>query len=120
MKKRRTRSRGTDWITIAISVLGVFILIAMVYATLFDARTPDVALAPENGIDWSVVDHEAVRRIDVAEAKYLMEQGQAVLVDTRSEEAYQQKHAQGAIWLPFENIATSVLDLPDDKLLVLY
>ena len=42
-----------------------------------------------------------VTRVSAAEAQALVQQRNAVLVDTRIEPEYRQKHIQGAIWAPY-------------------
>ncbi len=101
-KRTKAKRRKTDWGLIGICAVGVLILAAVVYSTLS---------APRN---------ITVRRIDAAEAKRLVDGGEAVLVDTRDDLSYQQAHAQDALWLYVDEMATRASELPDDKLLILY
>jgi rhodanese-related sulfurtransferase len=57
---------------------------------------------------------EDVQRISPAEAKALLDSGEAVLYDTRSADAYQAQHAKGAVSFPEEEAAARIDQLPDD------
>jgi len=63
---------------------------------------------------------DQVQRIAPAEAKALVDQGEAVLYDARPLESYQTKHAAGAISLPEDQIQSQFSSLPKDKILILY
>ncbi len=73
--------------------------------------------APAPGVLTSV---DQVQRIEPAEAKALMDQGQAVLYDVRSQSSYETKHAAGALSLPYDQVASSAASLPKGKILILY
>ncbi|MBC7235641.1 MAG: hypothetical protein H5T69_07345 [Chloroflexi bacterium] len=61
-----------------------------------------------------------IERIDVQEARALIDQGRAILVDVRGQEYYAQKHALGALWFDEADVAGSLSQLPSDKLLIFY
>jgi rhodanese-related sulfurtransferase len=61
-----------------------------------------------------------VQRITPAEAKSLLDSGEAVLYDTRSAGAYEALHAAGALSFPEAEAAARVGELPADKSLVFY
>lgn len=68
---------------------------------------------------------ETIRRISAGDARRLVEAGDAVLVDTRSRQFYQEAHAAGAISIPFEEIRRSAEhpalgSVPEGKMIVLY
>lgn len=62
---------------------------------------------------------EDVQRIEPSEAKALLDD-EAVLYDVRSTEAYETKHAVGAISLPETEVSERLDELPDDKTLIFY
>jgi len=71
----------------------------------------------------SAEEFPAVSYITLAEAESLFAQGQAVFVDTRSEEDYRQGHIVGAVNIPFEEFDPRVLEeisLPYDYPIVVY
>jgi rhodanese-related sulfurtransferase len=68
---------------------------------------------------------ETIRRIAPADAHRLVEDGEAVLVDTRHPRFYRDAHAAGAISVPFEEIRRSpdhpaLRSMPKGQTIVLY
>jgi rhodanese-related sulfurtransferase len=62
-----------------------------------------------------------VPRITVAELKKLIADGQAVVLDVRTADAYKIEHIKGSISLPLDKItAGEYKDLPRDKRIVTY
>ena len=61
-----------------------------------------------------------VQRITAEDTRALLEKGQAVLYDVRSAEAYQGRHAVGAISFPEAQLETSLATVPVDKKLIYY
>jgi rhodanese-related sulfurtransferase len=68
---------------------------------------------------------ETIRRIAPADARRLVEAGEAVLVDTRDRQFYREAHAAGAISVPFRDIRRSpdqpaLRSVPEGQTIVLY
>src|SRR5262249_25481575 len=64
---------------------------------------------------------EKMPRINVEEAKKLIAEGKAVIIDVRGAEAYKMSHIKGAIDVPLNKLeAGDFKDLPKDKLIVAY
>lgn len=68
---------------------------------------------------------ETIRRIAPANARRLVEDGDAVLVDTRDRQFYKEAHAAGAISVPFGEIRRSadhsaLRSVPEGQTIVLY
>ena len=63
---------------------------------------------------------DEVQRIAPAEAKALLDRGEAVLYDVRSPDSYAAKHAAGALSLPSDAIESSFSTVPKGKALILY
>jgi predicted sulfurtransferase len=63
---------------------------------------------------------ETARRISVDEARQALAKGEAVLVDVRSKEAYEAKHAQDALSIPLDEIGSRAGELPKNKLIITY
>jgi len=63
---------------------------------------------------------DEVQRITPAEAKPLLDDGQAILYDVRSADSYRTQRAAGAISFPEADVAARFGELPDDKALVFY
>ena len=65
---------------------------------------------------------DAVPRLTVEQAKAAVDTGAAVIVDVRSQEAYETSHMAGALFIPledFENNITS-LDLGKEQWIITY
>jgi len=68
---------------------------------------------------------ETIRRIAPAQARRLVEKGDAVLVDTRDRQFYEEAHAAGALSVPFGEIRRSpnhpaIRSVPEGQTIVLY
>lgn len=63
---------------------------------------------------------DGVRRVTVEELRAALEKRTAIVVDVRSAEQYKAGHIQGAIWIPSDEIANRIKELPKDKLVVTY
>lgn len=61
-----------------------------------------------------------VPRVSVEEAYLAVVEGEAVLVDTRSLEAYQQGHAAGAISLPVDEVEPRLGELDPSRWYITY
>lgn len=60
------------------------------------------------------------RRITAADAYKLYEKGNVVVIDTRTEVAYNESHIKGAILVPVNEVAAKAKDLPHDKFILAY
>lgn len=59
-------------------------------------------------------------RISAADAKKALDAGQAVLVDVRGLDAWQDEHAKGAVSIPVNEIYARLGELPKDKQIIAY
>ena len=79
---------------------------------------PEVAVAPDvQGAQDEIV------HITTEQVQNLVQKGQALLIDARSQEEYDDRHIPNSINLPFENIfefQTKIDSLPRDKWLVCF
>ena len=82
-----------------------------------DISVPVVTVGPQ---PTSEIPYPNVPRITLKETQELLAKGQAVLVDVRGSDAYDQEHAAGAILFTASDIATRSSELPRDKQLILY
>jgi len=62
----------------------------------------------------------SVTRISVLETKARMNSGQAVIVDTRSSQMFEEGHAEGALSVPEAEVEALYGGLPRGKALILY
>ena len=61
-----------------------------------------------------------VRRITPEEARHALDTGKAIIVDVRDEASYKAGHAKGALWIPLNDIASRIAELPRDKMIITY
>ena len=63
---------------------------------------------------------DGVRRVGPAELKEMVDEGRAVVYDTRAKSTYEYEHIKGALSMPHEEVASRANELPTDKTLVFY
>jgi hypothetical protein len=63
---------------------------------------------------------DIVRRVTPPELKGMMDRGEAVVVDVRGKDDYDEGHIKGAISIPRGQTAARLGELPQDKLIVFY
>ena len=65
---------------------------------------------------------DAVPRVTVEEAKAAVDSGAAVIVDVRSQEAYETSHIAGALFIPLEDFENNIasLDLGKEQWIITY
>jgi rhodanese-related sulfurtransferase len=61
-----------------------------------------------------------VDRIEAQEAKRLVDKGEAVIVDVRSQASWDMGHVQGALHVPLDELEARLSQLPKNKLIVAY
>ena len=77
------------------------------------------AIASKNDIP-AISSQDDVPRVAVEDAYQAFSRGEAVLVDTRSLEAYQQGHAAGAISLPVAEVENRFSELDPEQWYITY
>ena len=63
---------------------------------------------------------DGARRVTIDEMESLVKEGKAVVIDVRSQDAYDAGHIPGAKLIPSAEILTRVNELPKDKLIITY
>lgn len=61
---------------------------------------------------------EPFRRINSVEAKAILDEGSAVVVDVRTRTEWETGHVKGAIWIIVDELLGRMDDLPSDKTLL--
>jgi hypothetical protein len=90
------------------------------------AGTPGAAAGPAQTATKSaptgttVVNADGARRIGPAELQKMVEDGRAVVYDTRAKASYDQEHIKGALSMPSNEVAARAGELPKGKTLVFY
>ena len=58
---------------------------------------------------------ESFKRISVEEAKEMLDNGDAMMVDVRQLDEWQSGHVSGALHIPVDDVLARVDELPEDK-----
>lgn len=115
MVNRKEKQNIAHWVAGILVVL--LVSVGAVYGFKRTTRAEESLSQPAKPIPTSTAD---VQRIGPEEAIALINQGQAILYDTRSAASYAASHATGAISLPTDELQTRLASLPQDKVLIFY
>ena len=64
---------------------------------------------------------DKIPRVKVEEAKKMVAEGKAIIIDVRGSDAYKMSHIKGALEVPIDKLkAGDFKDLPKDKLIIAY
>lgn len=63
---------------------------------------------------------DGARRVTIDEMESLVKEGKAVVIDVRSQDAYDAGHIPGAKVIPAGEILNHLSELPKDKLIITY
>jgi rhodanese-like protein len=64
---------------------------------------------------------DKIPRVKVDEAKKMIAEGKAIIIDVRGDDAYKMSHIKGALDIPLTKLDTGeIKDLPKDKLIIAY
>ena len=63
---------------------------------------------------------DGARRVTIEEMETMVKDGQAVVIDVRSQDAYDAAHIPGAKLIPSVDILNHINELPKDKLIITY
>ena|SRR5690242_16185353 len=63
---------------------------------------------------------DGARRVTIDEMESLVKEGKAVVIDVRSQDAYDAGHIPGAKLIPAAEILNHLNELPKDKLIITY
>ena len=95
-------------------ILAIFFTIAVTLACNALLPLPPQESAPTQIIDLPQTE-AAVPRVTVEEAKVALDSGAAVIVDVRSQSAYDASHIAGALFIPLGAFETDIANLDLDK-----
>lgn len=101
---------------IVISLLFLFTLACNALSPL-----PDSNNQPSSNDNIPITEAD-VPRVTVEEAKAAFDEGTAVIVDVRSQAAYEASHVDGALSIPLNEFETNIagVDLPKDQWIITY
>jgi flagellar basal body-associated protein FliL len=120
---RTRRQQGKSLLIPIVVALVVVAMIVGVIITIEGGTTTSASSSEQNTalpLDTSSLPYPSVPRIGVQESQAKQAQGQAILVDVRSTEAFQQSHATGATSIPEDEMGARMNELPRDKEIILY
>lgn len=119
--RRRTRRHRRTWVdrlreNPLWSVLGLIVLISAIGAgtVLLSSRAAPPEPTP------AALPFPGVERISLDDTLALLESGDAVLIDARSEAAYVASHAVGAVSMPYQQVVDRVDELPEGVKWIFY
>ena len=78
------------------------------------------AAKPAAATGTTDVGADGVRRVTAAELQKMLEEGRAVVYDTRAKTVYDNEHIKGALSMPSNEVGDRAAELPRDKTLVFY
>jgi cell division protein FtsN len=128
---QKTRQGQNSLATLAIPiVVGLVVVVIVVAAILtIENQQPATAGAPGNSsasintaqpLSTQSMPFPNVPRLTLKETQDKLAEGQAVLIDVRSQSAYDSAHIAGALSIPEEEMSSRLAELPVDKDLILY
>jgi 3-mercaptopyruvate sulfurtransferase SseA len=83
-------------------------------------KASDFAQADNKSKPAPTTPGDSARRITVTEAKDILDKGQAVVIDVRNQEAYDQGHIRSSKLIPAGEILNHIDELPRDKTIITY
>jgi hypothetical protein len=132
-EQKRQPARDSFWslaIPIAVGVVVVAIIVGAIYMNEQRTAASSAAAVPTATLSVPVVTTAPqpttevpfpnIKRISLKDTQAKLGKGEAILIDVRSKESYDQAHAVGALSIPEEEIKSRLSELPKDKLLILY
>lgn len=101
------------------TVLTIFIL--LLFSLACSARDTVSESAPPAGFTPPLTEAD-VPRVTAQDAKAAFDEGTAIIVDVRSQAAYDASHAGGALSIPLNEFETNIggIDLPKDQWIITY
>ena len=106
----------------AILSLCAIVLSAVVLAACNSTARPTVSnQAPSQApVQTDTTYADGVKRITIADANQLIKNGQAFVIDVRTQVAYDAGHIPGARLIPVGEILNHVSEMPSDKTIITY
>ncbi len=120
----RKKGRRRDWTSILIPVVVGVVVLAVIVAAIVsieNQRTSDVGVRlTSQPLETRSIPHPDVPRISLEETQRRLKAGEAILVDVRSQQSYNQAHAVGALSFPESEVDRRLDELPRELDLILY
>src|SRR5262245_39024261 len=109
-----------------IAAMGVFTIGCSKFASSTNPNDANVATTPPANATAPVPSppqnpEDKMPRVSVEEAKKLVEEGKAIIIDVRGTDAYKTAHVKGALDIPLNKLESADFkDLPKDKRIIAY
>ena len=113
------QSNRTRWILIA-AVVGLLAILALTVLLNRSQQQPQTTQATQPTAAQQDIPYPDVARISPTDAFAAANAGQAVIIDVRDLESYNQAHTTGAIAMPLDELAARYIELPKDQQIILY
>lgn len=121
----RKKRRQTDLASILIpTIVGVVVLAIVVVAiiSIENRNTPTISAPVTTAQPQATgsIPYPGVPRISLQDTQRKIASGEAILIDVRSREKYENGHAQGAISIPETEVSRRLDEFPRDRDIILY
>ena len=114
------RTSRTMWLA-GVAVVGLIVILVLTIILSQPKQQPAVAVAPTPvAAAQQDIPYPDVARVSPGQAHGSFNSGQAVIVDVRDQEFYDQSHAAGAISMPLSEFPARYSELPKDMQIYLY
>jgi len=107
MKKKRSKRNQKEQFPVIVLILGLLLVAAAVILVVQNNNATNV-------------NQNLIERITPAEAQEAVANGNAVLLDVRSQAAYDQLHAEGAVNIPLDALPSRLDELDPQKWVITY
>ncbi|HEU4794015.1 MAG TPA: rhodanese-like domain-containing protein [Pyrinomonadaceae bacterium] len=97
-----------------------FLLLSILLAACNGADSKVASQAQPKPATTGTPYSDGVRRVTIEELEALTKEGKAVVVDVRSQDAYNSGHIPGAKLIPLDDVGTRYKELPREKLIITY
>ncbi len=119
-KRRRKTAQRPVWPLVFMLSGAALLVLAIVWTVFLQDRpvtgTPSAQTTAT--ANQALIPFPEVTRVEVDEAFAAYQSGEAVLVDVRGEPWYSQSHIEGAISVPYDDIAANLGELdPQDQII---
>lgn len=109
MKKKSKRKALSSSSSMPLIILGIGAVLVVVAIILFAQTGKTGNITPES-----------IQRVSAAEAMAAIENGEAIILDVRSQAAYNDKGISGAVNIPLEELDLRMDELDKEKWIITY
>lgn len=116
-KKRGDKKNKSSWLLI---IGGALLLIVGIWSVIPKPAANTSLSEIEDQHSESGLPYPEVERATVGEVQAAYDEGNALIVDVRSESEFLEGHMQGAISFPSSELESRIQELPTDQMIYLY